>query len=286
MSLLLLLSAPVASPTIWVGHATSVLGGAWTDVDTGIVGSQVCLRFDPVSRGRTVYLAYKDAGGAAQFRTSESDGNSWSSATEMFAAGAWPTLCVSRDEVVIAAARVGDAIHVRADGRFGEPLTPDTVAVASGVDSDSLILETVPIGAGVWRTFLMFVAGGVASLATSDDLGRTWRAPIVLASSVSRPAMAAHPGSGILFAFWRTAAGTVTGLRVNALSTTGDAIVTGATFTAVPDTVDDLPIDARCWSGGGGVVRVALLVRVSGALVQYTGSGGTYSVTTSGAWHH
>jgi hypothetical protein len=161
--------AYISGGTVWVGWADNAYTAGYADADTGYSANSVCIRGNPRSKNRELYLWYEN-GGTVYQRTSTDRGDTWSVSTTI-ATGVTPAgeVCIDGLRliyyVVTGAPNLVKVIRYDMDGNS---LGAATTAV-SGVDNSGIAVNEFCEPTGIRKIELLCVVSGSITRYTSTD---------------------------------------------------------------------------------------------------------------------
>ena len=157
------------SGTVVIARATDLLGTAWRVRSTAIAGDQVALRADKLRGNQPLVFAVRTPGSAIVAYKTLDEGITNTLMGTVFASGAMPALCITRDGRQCFYARVGSAILGVIRDPVGGTMAGPFTAVASGVDSDGLSVAEYTTGGGVNMIKMTYVSAGAIVDKSSVD---------------------------------------------------------------------------------------------------------------------
>lgn len=245
---------------IWTGRRSNAAGASWTDADTGVAGTDPCIRFDS-GKSLTAILVYT-SGGNVYFRTSTDHGATWSSATSL-GAGTGGCVAVGNDRLRYFY-RV-DGTDIKYDRRDATGVSLATGTAIAGVSAGTRVSASFQVeSGGVGYVVLSYVTGGNVTRSKSRDGVSSWSTTSIAAGAEPEQVITHDKGE---FRYYANG----TDLKVEFRDATGAVLVSPTNVLSVDSGVG---AGVATYIESGGAWKVSLLVIAGGVLIEKTSPDG------------
>lgn len=245
---------------IWTGRRSNAAGASWTDADTGVAGTDPCIRFDS-GKSLTAILVYT-SGGNVYFRTSTDHGATWSSATSL-GAGTGGCVAVGNDRLRYFY-RV-DGTDIKYDRRDATGVSLATGTAIAGVSAGTRVSASFQVeSGGVGYVVLSYVTGGNVTRSKSRDGVSSWSTTSIAAGAEPEQVITHDKGE---FRYYANGSD----LKVEFRDATGAVLVSPTNVLSVDSGVG---AGVATYIESGGAWKVSLLVIAGGVLIEKTSPDG------------
>lgn len=160
------LRAYMKDSEIWIGLANDLLARVWSELSTGLVESQPCIRWLLEQSGKLRFALVSVASGSVHLRFGEESGGL--SSMIVVGNGQYPALAISRDGRMYIYYIRDNNIYVRLYSHLGTAITSEQLVISSA-DESPIAVDDYRTSDGRWRINLLYRLSGELRVVTSEN---------------------------------------------------------------------------------------------------------------------